>query len=177
MQNWILSKELECWKADGINCLRRSIILLGIREEYFNCGTKLTFKSWYKEYKDKNEYHFINVAIRNISKRLEHKYTGLHGHKYHIYKSIIRRYVRTRQGHRVIVYEGTFIVYDQVLRMIYEDEDMKRIYEKEIKCDTYKEYLGFQADCLDEFIGAAESLRQQFYSEQVRGRFIRSIEG
>lgn len=170
MQDYILSKatNVECLMAKGKNSLGKCIELLGIHEEYLNTEVEEGFESWYEQKAGKRLWHYNNIGVKIIYKELDREYVGLRQTKYRISKSSLRRYGCTYPFHRVIVFEGTFVVLEKIIYIICSDENMKKVYYKYIHKETIQDYLDFQSKCLNEYISGEPGIRRNYYLEKIR---------
>ena len=117
-------------------------------------------------------WHYTNIGANILYQELNKEYIGLRGRKFHIPKKTLKKYGYTHSLHRVIVYEGTYIVLEKILNIIQQDPNMSSIYSKFIHQQTINEYLTFQASCLDSYLNGERGIRSDFYSHQVREHIV-----
>ncbi len=174
MQDFILSSRtnVPCLEARGANNLRKTIELYGMYLSY--CYDKIDddFEKYYLDRRNKYRWHYVNIGINNIYKKLNKKYIGYDEKKYHISKYSLRKYGNTYYIHRVIVYEGTYVVIEKLLSLIMLDEDLKEVYLKYLHEEMIKDFMTFQYDCLREFIGGEQNTKSTYYNINVVNKII-----
>ena len=178
MQHYILSEitDTACLDAEGKNGLRRCIELLGIYDDYIDAGgdenDNSEFEKYYLEKADLRRWHYVNIGTRKIHKRLEDSYRGIGNHRYRIFKNTIRRYGITKANHRVVVYEGTYVVLREALKLIREHDAMRLVYKKHIHKILIEDFLTFQETCIVRYLSTGEGIKQKYYGNEINGRII-----
>ena len=182
MQHFILSEmaDIECLNAHGNNGLRKCIELLGLYEGFIDEGGNADdgdgFERFYIDNANRRKWHYVNIGTRIIYGQLKDSYEGIGGHKYSIYKTTIRRYGYTKRGHRVTVFEGSYVVLRISVNLIRESDLMKMIYRKYIHNIEVENFLTFQETCILRYLATGDGIRQRYYGDEVNGEIIRLLE-
>lgn len=171
MQDKIRSKysELELLGLSAENAVYKCFELIGVYDEYRHIiGEKNSFENYYLRCIEQKRFEYRNQGVRIIYMLLDDEYVGYRGETYHISKRSMRKYGKTYIGEPIVVYEGSYIVLDKVIRYLKNNSTLWGVYLNNIHKTNLQEYLEFQKTCLDNYIKAGRSVRQRYYADEVR---------